>query len=482
MLAWGALAAGMAQPDLCAQTVQGMVTDEAGRALIDVRVTLLGEGDSVSVASGVSGFAVRAPRPGRYRLRGERIGYAVTTTEPFQLAADQVLNVRLRLGLEAVPLEPLRVEAASMRPLHLQDIDERRRQGFGRFITREDIERRPGAIELPELLADLPGVRVVNVGAGHSVVQMRSRSTLEERPYSPRWPEYVNSFIQANQCPVTYYLNGMKVARNDDLRHVPLSGEDENIPGELREVLARNRELMQLTGAEIDVVEVYSGAASVPGFYGGSDAECGVIAIWTRRGPDALEPQRGGGRFSGARAEVAAVALAVRGAHAAGRGSGGEAVVEFPLGYHVQLGARVQASRHTLSAPVTDSLTASVPGRAAAPGARRLLLWTAGVHTALSPLPDARVRPALRVRVQTAHRSFNPFNRDGANAASRGWGVGAAASVETLLNDRIGARASLGVDRLRLGGYHGLTGHGDAATTWTVTTLAVGLTRVFRPL
>ncbi len=51
-----------------------------------------------------------------------------------------------------------------------------------------------------------------------------------------------------------YYLDGI------DLRGMP-------VPISLREVAA---------------VEVYKGAASLPGEFAGSDARCGAIVVWTR--------------------------------------------------------------------------------------------------------------------------------------------------------------------------------------------------------
>jgi hypothetical protein len=35
----------------------------------------------------------------------------------------------------------------------------------------------------------------------------------------------------------------------------------------------------------LDAVEVYRSAAEVPVEYGGSNAGCGVILLWSRRGP-----------------------------------------------------------------------------------------------------------------------------------------------------------------------------------------------------
>jgi hypothetical protein len=36
--------------------------------------------------------------------------------------------------------------------------------------------------------------------------------------------------------------------------------------------------------AEVEAVEVYDGPGSLPAEFGGSNAGCGVVVIWTRRG------------------------------------------------------------------------------------------------------------------------------------------------------------------------------------------------------
>jgi hypothetical protein len=42
--------------------------------------------------------------------------------------------------------------------------------------------------------------------------------------------------------------------------------------------------LFEMHPGSVEGIEVYQGAATVPGEFGGSSAQCGVIAVWTRRG------------------------------------------------------------------------------------------------------------------------------------------------------------------------------------------------------
>ncbi len=64
-----------------------------------------------TAADGV--FSLRAPGPGEYRIRVERIGYANWITESYQLAAGQRLTVTVDVPPRPVQLSDLRVEVTS---------------------------------------------------------------------------------------------------------------------------------------------------------------------------------------------------------------------------------------------------------------------------------------------------------------------------------------------------------------------------------
>jgi hypothetical protein len=56
-------------------------------------------------------FSLRAPRPGRYRLRSERIGYAAFVTPPFTLEQGETLTHQLAVAALAVQLAAVEVSA-----------------------------------------------------------------------------------------------------------------------------------------------------------------------------------------------------------------------------------------------------------------------------------------------------------------------------------------------------------------------------------
>jgi hypothetical protein len=61
-------------------------------------------------------------------------------------------------------------------------------------------------------------------------------------------------------CPVRYFVDGASY---------PLYGQSIDV-------------MVQVV--DIGAIEVYPGGASVPPQFGGREAACGVIAIWTRQG------------------------------------------------------------------------------------------------------------------------------------------------------------------------------------------------------
>lgn len=50
----------------------------------------------------------------------------------------------------------------------------------------------------------------------------------------------------------------------------------------------------QFVAMDIEAVEIYRGAGSVPGEFGGGDAACGAVVIWTRRGGRTIRGEMGG--------------------------------------------------------------------------------------------------------------------------------------------------------------------------------------------
>jgi hypothetical protein len=136
------------------------------------------------------------------------------------------------LDVKVVDLAPIVVEAASATyALSLAGFYERRMRGLGRFVTREDIERRQ-----PRSLSTL----LIGTGA----VMRCGRNLLCS-------PIRISS---GRRCPVSVFIDGMKV-------------ESFNID--------------MIPPTDVLGLEVYRQGADTPAEFSRFSAPCGAIVIWT---------------------------------------------------------------------------------------------------------------------------------------------------------------------------------------------------------
>lgn len=114
MLRWIAVAILVSATPLHAQEVRGRLTDAHTGAAIDRAFLVLLSETGVELnrvlTSETGEFSVRAPGPGVYRLRSERIGFESTTSDPLVLADGDSRQLRITVAPVVVRLDTLRVE------------------------------------------------------------------------------------------------------------------------------------------------------------------------------------------------------------------------------------------------------------------------------------------------------------------------------------------------------------------------------------
>ncbi len=214
----------------------GSVTATNGQPLEGAQILLLG-----------TQLGGRADQNGNFRLGGlpggtqsievRQIGYA-PRRYAVDLSPDKVSKIDAVLEERAVVLEA--VEVAAKKGSGIPGFDQRKKSGFGTYISRDDIEKR-GAIRTTDLFRTIPGVQVLWNGSGYTVQMSRSSS---------------------GYCPVQYYIDGSPF--------LSTGGDDMD-------------QIVQ--PQDIQAIEVYKGPTETPAeFQGGGSAACGTIVIWTRRG------------------------------------------------------------------------------------------------------------------------------------------------------------------------------------------------------
>ena len=230
------------------QAITGVVVEDSTKVPIaGATVTALGSGGGSprSVQTDSTGKFRIALDSGVYRLRVEQPGYLTVNSDTVSLDEDDVVTVELRLARQAIPLEPLVVTARVDRRIaaFYQRV---RKSGWGRFMTRADIERLSG-LRPTDLVRQMHGVRVVGVspcrGCGEQNVIFLSGA-------GPGG---------SNQCAPTVFIDGMEV-KQDALS--PL-------------------DTMVMTD-QLEGIEVYTEPGTVPNEFMSVRNNCGVVAFWTR--------------------------------------------------------------------------------------------------------------------------------------------------------------------------------------------------------
>jgi len=199
-------------------------------------------------------FSMTAPRLGLFTLSAERIGLAPVTTSEIELGLGEAVEVVLWMSEVAVPLEALVIEARSSVDLgilagYYERMDRQRKLGFGHILTRDQIDERQ-AVDVADLLRDLPRVRILGQGFG--------------RP-----PSVVFSGA-GGECTPRVYIDGIHQNRGGAAGSAAVVDET-------------------VRPYDLEGVEVYRGLGEMPGeFY--DDRHCGVILLWTRRDAEGGRP------------------------------------------------------------------------------------------------------------------------------------------------------------------------------------------------
>ena len=233
------------------QLVLGLLVDEeTGAPIIAGTMRLENTGgapQAVAVTDDDGRFRLVSPRPGTYRLSGERIGYLPARSAELHLMPGDTVHVEFRLDADAVLMEPITV-TGSARPWSsrgslagMREFFDRwarfEKVGFGDFLTRDDI--------------------VPYEGRG-TTAHMLLLSSLSVRGVSLE-----GELELRGQCTPTYFLDGTLLPFRPEVLPQDLEG-----------------------------VEVYTRPNIPPEFYQGG-WPCGVVAYWTRLSPAPEGPRRG---------------------------------------------------------------------------------------------------------------------------------------------------------------------------------------------
>jgi hypothetical protein len=217
--------------------LQGVVRTPAGQPLAGARVSVAGT-DVAGTTSANGAFALAGLPAGTYTLEVRAIGFAPTRVA-VNLSRARPASVAVTINDRVTTLESVVVQAdRTQLQKDFTGFTERARRGngFGRFITEEEMRRRSPLV-VTDVLRTTPGLQVVPNGAFGYAVQGRGG------------------------CQPDLFIDGTRV-------------------------LDGTSQLDQLVRpTDVGGIEVYpSSAGAPPQLASAGGGSCGVVAIWTRRG------------------------------------------------------------------------------------------------------------------------------------------------------------------------------------------------------
>jgi hypothetical protein len=236
------------QPNLAeAQEVRGRLVEAVtGQPVTSGWVMLLDADFAISataVTNQTGAFLLEAPEPGSYYVLTEALGYEPAIDGILDLGEGGSITIEFYVKPKPLVLDSLLVaveRAVIFQHLEKSGFNERLTSGFGQFITPEEIQRR-NPTYFSDLFRNTPGL------------SLQGGSSLDGTQI-----QMLNASIRGSTCSPPVYVDGVLV--NTDY-------------GGLESVVDIH---------QIAAVEVYTRASNVPSQWGGTNAGCGVVLIWTR--------------------------------------------------------------------------------------------------------------------------------------------------------------------------------------------------------
>jgi hypothetical protein len=218
--------------------VRGTVQTADGRPLANAIVGLSATGLDTRTDS-AGRFLLAATPTGTWTLAVQALGYAPRQQSVDLIPGDTVVQVVALVSAQVMDTVRVRANAMARTVLgrNLVDFDERRKMGFGRFLTQEDFAKAEGENILNLLTSRIPGMRIADTGRRTLV---SSRGSI--------------SFSQP-QCPIRVIFDG-------SLDAAPLN-------------------LDSIQPATIAAAEFYT-PATLPFQFAFGGSPCGTLLLWSR--------------------------------------------------------------------------------------------------------------------------------------------------------------------------------------------------------
>lgn len=224
-------------------TIVGRILDRESQRPVEAATVMIPGLEASALTDGDGRFRVGSVPPGTHQVTFRHVAYGEHSTD-VRVPPGRTVDVEIEAVQEAIEVEPITVTVEA-RDVYLDQ------QGFyervhdaevrgGYFVTPEMLERR-NPLRVSHVLEAVPRVKVSRFGV-------------------PWLPRSLGISASCNRGMLVY-LDGTKF---------PLRGTRDGID--------------RIPASDVAAMEVYRGPSELPAEFSGSDARCGVVAIWTKRG------------------------------------------------------------------------------------------------------------------------------------------------------------------------------------------------------
>lgn len=218
-------------------TLTGVVRNEAGEPLSGAQVMVWGSGNTTTTRDN-GRFAITGLPAGTQTVEVRYVGF-VPKRAIVDLVSARSVATTITMSEHADVLDGMIVYGVDRQLANdLEGFNQRRKLGFGHFITRADIEKK-APMRFTDLFRSSPGLRLVSTGGLDYTIVASHGST------------------SGGVCRPLIYINGVMLVNSEGLD-------------------------MMIDPQEVAGIEIYNGVGETPPqFRGGLKGECGTIAVWT---------------------------------------------------------------------------------------------------------------------------------------------------------------------------------------------------------
>jgi carboxypeptidase family protein len=264
-------------------TLTGRITADSGGGAISYAGIRIPELERLARADAAGVFRIERLAPGTYVVIAEAPGFKARRAVVTLAAGDSTAqDFVLAKGVHLLATVDVRAKAPPRVSPKMVDFERRRQRGYGRYVTRAELDRVPGR-QLEEVL------RVV--GASARFIKSPNGQTwlISARQDAAHhgFGSLNSDNLRSSTCPVQVVLDGIVISSSSDPtvpRPRVAASERGGVSDPRTQVQGGDDpiDLNMFFSDQLEGVEYYADATMTPLEYRSPAAVCGTLLLWTR--------------------------------------------------------------------------------------------------------------------------------------------------------------------------------------------------------